>query len=242
DIVGGGRTIAILAPPRSRNYMNPLESQLEYPFGDELPETGSIKQIVPGVFWLRMALPFALDHINLWLLEDEVRTDAGIQRGWTIIDCGLGTEPTRQAWESIFANHLRGLPVLRVIATHYHPDHLGLSDWLCQRWNAPLWMSAADFGMGRLMSAGLPGADGFAVLAHYERHGVRDPAILDQLRGRRSHYPSLVPAVPHAYHRIHAGMQITIGKHKWKVYVGHGHSPEHVSLHCAKLGLLISGD
>ena len=32
------------------------------------------------------------------------------------------------------------------------------------------------------------------------------------------------------------------GGHAWRCIVGYGHAPEHMALHCAKLGLLISGD
>lgn len=107
--------------------MNPLESQLHYPFGDAWPAPGTLSEIAPGVRWLRMGLPFALDHINLWLIADE--TEAG--PGWTVVDCGIANDATRAAWETIFADGLHGRPIVRVIATHCHPDHVGLADWLC---------------------------------------------------------------------------------------------------------------
>src|SRR4051794_4718437 len=100
--------------------MNPLEAQLHYPFGDTLPALGEVIDIQPGIRWLRMELPFALNHINLWLLEDEIQTAAGTIRGWTIVDCGIDSEATRGAWDTIFAHALGGMPVLRVIATHCH--------------------------------------------------------------------------------------------------------------------------
>src|SRR6478736_111009 len=78
--------------------MNALESQLDYPLGDALPDTGSVIQIAPGLLWLRMGLPFALNHINLWLLEDEIETETGRVRGWTVIDCGISSDATREAW------------------------------------------------------------------------------------------------------------------------------------------------
>lgn len=121
--------------------MNSLESRLDYPFGDVMPQTGETLQVAPGVYWLRMGLPFALNHINLWLLEDEMEGSDGSVRGWTIVDCGIANDATRAAWEDIFAKHLGGLPVLRVIVTHCHPDHVGLADWLCARWNVSLWLS-----------------------------------------------------------------------------------------------------
>ena len=151
--------------------MNPLESQLHYAFGDTLPVPGAAHEVAPGLYWLRMGLPFALDHINLWLIRDE--SDHGA--GWTVVDCGIANDATRASWEAVFASVLDGVPIMRVIATHCHPDHVGLADWLCSRWNAPLWMTAGEYGFARMMSAALPGVDGTAMLPHFQRHGLTDP-------------------------------------------------------------------
>jgi len=214
--------------------MNPLETQLNYPFGDVLPDAGTVKQVAPGVFWLRMTLPFALNHINLWLLEDGA--------GWTIIDCGIASDETRANWELIFANCLNGKPIRRVIATHCHPDHLGLADWICKRWQVPLWMSGGEYAFGRMMQAGLPGVDGASMVPHFQRHGVTDPKLIELLGGRKNYYPGLVPSIPDSFIRIHDLQVITIGAHHWQVYTGFGHSPEHVSLYCDEIKCLISGD
>lgn len=222
--------------------MNPLESQLDYPFGDILPEPGTVHEVAPGLLWLRMGLPFALNHINLWLLEDEYTSETGPVRGWTVIDCGIATDPTRASWETIFASHLRGLPIVRVIATHCHPDHIGLADWLCQRWQAPLWMTTGEYSFARMMSASLPGVDGTAMLPHFQRHGLNDPAMLEKLQGRKSYYQSLVPSVPTSYRRLQDNQVFGIGGRDWRVITGFGHAPEHAALYCADLNVLISGD
>jgi glyoxylase-like metal-dependent hydrolase (beta-lactamase superfamily II) len=223
--------------------MNHLEAQLDYPFADTLPESGHTLEVAPGVRWLRMGLPFALNHINLWLLEDEqLNADGKLQQGWTIIDCGISNEDTRAAWEQIFANELDGLPVLRVIATHCHPDHVGLSQWLCQRWQVPLYMSTGEYGFARLMSAGLPGADGPSMVPHFRQHGVVDPSMLAQLEARKSYYPTLVPAVPESFIRLQDGKSLEIGGRQWQIITGFGHSPEHVALYCQQSDTLISGD
>jgi len=225
-----------------RTHMNPLEAQLVYPLGEALPETGSLLDVAPGVKWLRMPLPFALNHINLWLLEDEIDTDGGSQRGWTVIDCGVATDATREAWTRIFDTQLNGLTILRVICTHCHPDHVGLADWICKRWNAPLWMTTGEYGFARMMSAGLPGADGTANFPFFRKHGLSDPAMVAQLEGRRSYYPTMVPAMPESYVRLHDGQQLRIGPRTWRVITGFGHSPEHASLVCDALNVMISGD
>jgi glyoxylase-like metal-dependent hydrolase (beta-lactamase superfamily II) len=222
--------------------MNPLESQLDYPLGDTLPEAGSVLEVAPGMLWLRMGLPFALNHINLWLLEDQVDSESGPVRGWTAVDCGIASDDTRAAWEKIFSTQLRGLPIVRVIATHCHPDHVGLADWLCARWNAPLWMTAGEYSFARMMSSALPGVDGAALLPHFQRHGLSDPEMLENMKVRKSHYQTLVPSVPLAYRRMQDGQQVRIGGNAWRVITGFGHSPEHAALYSEKLNVLISGD
>ena len=218
--------------------MNPLESQLVYPFADELPPPGGVRALAPGLAWLRMPLPFALDHINLWLLRDEREG----RSGYTVIDCGVALDATRANWEQVLAGPMAGAPVLRVLATHCHPDHVGLSGWLCERFQAPFWLTAGEFGFARMMAAALPGVDGPAAIPHFERHGLTDPAMLEQMRSRRNYYPSLVPSVPDAYTRLQDNQLVAIGKVNWRVITGFGHSPEHASLYSEELNVLISGD
>ncbi|HEX7635012.1 MAG TPA: MBL fold metallo-hydrolase [Noviherbaspirillum sp.] len=214
--------------------MNPLESQLHYTFGDTLPAPGAAHEVAPGLYWLRMGLPFALDHINVWLARDEA--------GWSVVDCGIANDATRISWETVFASVLDGVPIVRVIATHCHPDHAGLAHWLCSRWNAPLWMTTGEYGFARMMSASLPGVDGTATLPHFQRHGLTDPVLTEQLQGRKNYYPTLAPAMPATYRRMRDGEIFRIGKHDWRVITGFGHAPEHASLYCTDLNVLISGD
>ncbi len=219
--------------------MNALEHRLQYPFGETLPGVGSTLAVAPGVKWLRMALPFALDHINLWLLRD--RDEAG-RDGWAIVDCGITNETTRAAWEQVFAHELEGLPVQRVIVTHMHPDHIGLAHWLTERWGARLWISATDWNAARMASTSTTGVGGATAAAFMASHGLTDPQALDKIRARSNYYASMVPQVPAAFRRLMQGDTLRIGAHDWTCHAGHGHAPEHIALHCPALGLLISGD
>lgn len=214
--------------------MNHLESQLNYPFGDAVPAVGDLHEIAPGVAWARMPLPFALDHINVWLLRDG--------DSWTVVDTGVDRPETRAGWEQVLTDKLGGGRIGRLVATHCHPDHVGLTGWLADRFQAPLWMTTGEFAFARMMAAALPGVDGPSAVPHFERHGLVDEAMLEQMRSRRNYYPSLVPAVPHAYTRMQDGQMVEAGAHRWRVITGFGHSPEHASLYCEGLNLLISGD
>ena len=100
----------------------------------EAPPAAASREVAPGVIWLRMPLPFALDHINLWLLADG--------DGWTQVDCGYGDAATRELWQEHFTSTLQGRPIRRVIATHYHPDHVGNAGWLAARWDCAVAWAA----------------------------------------------------------------------------------------------------
>ncbi len=218
---------------------NADELKLEYPLGDTLPATGDVIELAPGVRWLRMPLPFALDHINLWLLRD--RGEDG-REGWAIVDCGVANDATRAAWEQVFAHHLDGLPVLRVIVTHMHPDHIGNAHWLTERWGCRLWISATDWNAARIASQSTTGFGGDGAAAFFGEHGLVDAEALAKVRGRSGYYASMVPALPRQYRRLLDGQTLRIGANDWRCHVGYGHAPEHISLHCAALGMLISGD
>ncbi len=221
--------------------MNALEARLEYPFGETLPEPGLAREIAPGIKWIRMPLPFALDHINLWLLKDEIDG----RQGWTVVDTGISKPEVKALWEKIFENELEGLPVLRLIVTHMHPDHVGLAAWICERWSCPLYISMTDFYVASLWSSrsvGGAGTGGDAAVAHFARHGLNDPEAQAQIRQRSGYYPSLVEGMPQRFVRLINGLQLTIGGRTWECITGYGHAPEHISLYCAEIKVLISGD
>jgi glyoxylase-like metal-dependent hydrolase (beta-lactamase superfamily II) len=223
--------------------MNLLEQELHYPLGESLPAPGGAIELAPGVRWIRMALPFALDHINLWLLRDEIDGRAG----WTVVDCCIARDEAREQWQQVFSSQLDGLPILRVLVTHMHPDHVGLAHWLCERWSTPdwecrLWMSATDYHGARLASQSTTGAGGENAARFFAGHGLTDPDSLQQIRARAGYYPALVPAVPASYRRLMDGGKLAIGGRSWRCIAGHGHAPEHIALYCDELKMLISGD
>ena len=181
-----------------------------------------------------MPLPFALDHINLWLCADN-------DGGRVQIDCGYGDARTRALWEHHFASTLEGEPIRRIIATHYHPDHLGNAAWLAARWNCPVAMPLAEYMTAHAVADERAGYGSSAVCELFRRHGL-ETEHLAALAARGNGYRRGVPELPLTHQRLVAGDEIAIGPNRWRVVPGYGHSPEHASLHCAALGILISGD
>ena len=203
------------------------------------PAGGRSLELLPGVRWLRMPLPFALDHINLWLLEDAA--------GCTIVDCGIGNGATKALWEQIFsgaaaaAAGAQPFRAQRVLVTHCHPDHAGLAHWLCQRFDATLCMSQAEYLSAHVLRAGVAGSTPENLLAMFRRNGLAG-ADLETMSGRGNRYRLAVPDFPQSYSRLMQGDEIAIGGRVWRVIMGYGHAPEHAALYCAALGVLISGD
>jgi glyoxylase-like metal-dependent hydrolase (beta-lactamase superfamily II) len=224
--------------------MNELEQELHYPLGESMPELGATLPVAEGIKWIRMGLPFALNHINLWLLRDEIDGQAG----WTVVDTCISRDESRAQWQQIFDQELDGLPILRVICTHMHPDHIGLAAWLCERWSTPdhtcrLWISATDFGVARLASV-MPTAfgDGEFAADFFAAHGMTDAEHLATIRARTNYFVNLVPNVPRTFKRMQDGDTILIGGRIWRCISGYGHAPEHIALYCAALKVLIGGD
>lgn len=206
--------------------------EITYPF-EQVAEPGATLEIAPGVHWIRMPLPFALDHINLWLLDEG--------DGWTIVDTGLNLDRIKQHWESVLATHCADKPVKRILVTHCHPDHMGLADWLERKTTAPVWATQGEILTANAWYHQLPGYDLNAMVDLYLRHGLAKE-LIENLTSRGATYKGRVDHLPMTYRRIFENQVISIGAHDWRVITGYGHSPEHASLYCATLGILIAGD
>lgn len=197
------------------------------------PVPGETREAAPGVLWLRMTLPFKLDHINLWLLADG--------DGWTAVDTGIARDETKAAWEKIAADRFRGRPLKRLIVTHFHPDHVGLAGWMTERFDVPLWMPIMEWGTARTISQDTSEETHAQAMAFYRRSGF-DAGQLATFDGRRNRYAANVSPIPASFRRYGDGDEIDIDGKAWRVIVGTGHSPEHACLYCEALNVLISGD
>ena len=209
-------------------------SSLSYPLKDE-PQTGdgSAVAVAPGVLWLRMPLFAALPWINVWAVADG--------DGWSIVDTGLKSAATIDAWHTAFSQALGAAPVTRVVVTHMHPDHCGMAGWIAEQFKARLWMSRLEYLTCRLMAADTGRSAPAEGIAFYRAAGWDEEAI-ERYKTRFGSFGEMIYPLPASYHRLADGDSLRLGNHDWKVVVGSGHSPEHACLYCPELKLLISGD
>lgn len=203
---------------------------IDYPWGEALPTPGNTLELAAGVHWVRMPLPYALNHINLWLLAEGATQ-------WCAVDTGMAMGDVQPCWEQLLIKY----PVVRQIVTHYHPDHLGLAAWLQEKTGAPLWMTQAEYLTAQAFAGEIGHYSVTSTNDLFRLHGLSEERLA-ALRQRGNAYRRAVPAIPPTYTRLRAGQEVVIGAHAWRVIIGHGHCPEHAALYCADLGILIAGD
>lgn len=197
------------------------------------PADGETLPIADGVLWLRMPLPFALNHINLWLLRDE--------GGWVIADTGVDTKTSRDLWRKVFAGSMGGQPATHVIATHLHPDHVGCADWLVTEFGVDLWMTREEYLLCRILIGDTGKEAPPEGLRFYRAAGFSDAQIA-RYKENFGMYGKFVRSMPQAYRRMQDGERLQFAGYEWEVIVGRGHSPEHACLYDAQRNILISGD
>ena len=207
---------------------------LFYPHGEKVPGGSEVIEVADGVLWARIPLPWSLDHINIYLFKED--------DGWSVVDTGSRGQTGKDAWAAIEQDVLKGEPITRVIATHMHPDHLGLAGWLVERHKAEFWITQAEY----LLATTLWNSAGAEFPEHeldYLFRGGVDRKYEPMIRAAGyGNYKKGVHTLPATYMRIEDGSRLRLGGRDWLVVIGRGHSPEHACLNCLDEPLFIGGD
>jgi glyoxylase-like metal-dependent hydrolase (beta-lactamase superfamily II) len=209
-----------------------MPQTLEFPWAQP-PKAGEAIEVRPGILWARLALPFRLDHVNIYLVEDGA--------GLALIDTGIDNAASRATWEALLAGPLSGRKLTRIIATHFHPDHIGLAGWLCERFDLPLAMSQTEYLIALNIRLDPQGLRSEPYRGFYRSHGLGDEAT-EILLGHGLNYLRMVSTPPRTFLRLIAEDKLTIGGREFEVMTGAGHSPEQVMLYSAADNLILSGD
>lgn len=197
------------------------------------PAPGTLTLVAPGVQWLRLPLPYRLDHVNIYLIQDD--------DGWAVVDTGLGTDACRAGWEAILNGPMKGQRLTRMIVTHYHPDHVGLAGWLSGRFGLPLTMPRPEYlySLALQYAPGDLGADMHRPF--YRRHGL-PPDLTELVLSRGHEYLRRTTGVPTTYHRIRHGDMLRIGARTFQVLTGGGHALEQATLLQPEERLFVAAD
>jgi glyoxylase-like metal-dependent hydrolase (beta-lactamase superfamily II) len=197
------------------------------------PAPGGMVEVAPGIVWVRLALPYRLDHVNIYLIDDGA--------GWALLDTGIDDAPTRAVWEALLAGPLKERPLTRVLVTHYHPDHIGLAGWLCERFGLELAISETDYLVSRTIHLDPGALNAEPYRSFYRGHGLDDDTT-ERLLTNGHRYLRMVSGLPRTFRRLIAGEELRVGSRAFDVLTGGGHAPEQVMLYCRAENLFFCAD
>jgi glyoxylase-like metal-dependent hydrolase (beta-lactamase superfamily II) len=191
-----------------------------------------LTQISPDIYQLRLPLPFALNHVNCYLLQGK--------EGWTIIDTGLNIPEARALWEETFETFNIGPDDIdKIVLTHVHPDHYGLAGWL-QKWSgASIWMSPREAELARQIwgKDNLP----HALLDLFHRAGL--PVEIEREAGAKTQELRELTLPPPRYAGfLKPGQGFSTGSRQFRSIHAPGHSDGQLLFYDAEDHLLLSGD
>ncbi len=207
-------------------------AEIRLPF--EPPEAGDAVEVAPGLLWLRAPLPMALNHVNLYALEDG--------DGWTLIDSGVNHPRCRVALEKLLDGPLAGRPIKRLIVTHHHPDHIGLAGWLMARTGCALWTTRTAWLFARMLHLDHQDRPTVEQVAFRRGCGFSEAEVAAYAESTPFNFSRSVHPMPLGFRRIVEGEVIRIGARRWKVIFGHGHAPDHATLLCLDAPIWLTGD
>lgn len=209
-----------------------MSDTLTYPF-EEIPPEGEAQKVAEGILWMRLPLPMALDHVNVYALADG--------EGWAVIDTGFYSKRGVAIWETLLAGPLAGKPVTRVIVTHHHPDHIGMAGWFQTEHGAELLTTRTAWLMARMLTLDVQDVPTPEAMRFYASGGIPADLLEERCSSRPFNFADCVAPMPQGYSRIREGDQISIGSRNWTIRIGHGHAAEHATF-WSNDGIVLGGD
>ena len=211
----------------------PRPEGIRHPWPEPPPE-GEAVEVAEGVLWMRLPLPMRLDHVNAYALADA--------DGWTVVDTGFDTNRTRAIWRRLLSGPLAGAPVARVLATHQHPDHIGLAGWFVEEHGAELWTSRTAWLFARMLALDVQERATPQQIDFWRRAGMDEDRLAQRAAERPWNTADVVHPLPLGYRRLRDGQALRLGGRGWTVVTGEGHAAEHLTLWSDSDNLVIGGD
>ncbi len=213
--------------------MNKVFGNIRYPI-ETAPAEGEAIEVAKGILWIRLPLPMALNHVNVYALDDG--------DGWLIVDTGYHSKRGVKLWETLLKGVLKGKPVKKVLMTHHHPDHIGNVGWFQKHHNVELISTRTAWLYSRMMILDVQKEWSEELIAFYTSTGMDQAQYDERMKNGPFNYADIVHPMPLGFTRICQDDVLTIGDRTWTVHIGNGHAPAHATLWCNEEPLVLAGD
>jgi glyoxylase-like metal-dependent hydrolase (beta-lactamase superfamily II) len=181
-----------------------------------------VPELPQGIRRLTFELPLGIRHVHCYLIPG---TD-----GWTLVDTGLGLPDAESRWEPVLAE--LDAPIVRIVVTHFHPDHAGGGQDVQGQTGARVLQGAHDYAQCERVWGR---SDWSARLTEYLiAHGL-PAAPAAELRGEAERFAPFI-----RFARDPEPLQEGDEVDGWRVLELPGHADGHVCL--LGNGILVAGD
>jgi glyoxylase-like metal-dependent hydrolase (beta-lactamase superfamily II) len=186
-----------------------------------------------NIYRVSLPLPFSLKQVSAYVIASDDKL--------TIIDTGLHTKATEEAWKDFFqAKQWDWHQVEKIILTHYHPDHIGFAGVL-QKWTkAPVWIAKKEYE--QIQQFWHPTKGDSSLVSHFFALDGFPREKLPAIDKHMKDFCKVIEPYPSEYRWLDAGGSIEIGNTRFQLIATPGHSQAHVSLFAEKQGIFFAGD
>ena len=184
------------------------------------PSSNRFLKITEDLYWARIPLPFRLDHVNVFAIKS--------LDGLVLIDTGINNEETKRRWDSILKNLPTKHEISKIIISHHHPDHIGLSKYLSEKLKVDVYAPKKEVSRAKKIINLSDNEYGYLLSKSYKEFGFSENIIIKS-KNRGNFYKGMIKELP-KINELQENFSIVTKEGSWRARFDTGHSPSQLSL------------
>ena len=184
------------------------------------PSSNRFLKITEDLYWARIPLPFRLDHVNVFAIKSI--------DGLVLIDTGINNEETKRSWDSILKNLPPKHEISKIVISHHHPDHIGLSKYLSEKLKVDVYAPKKELSRAKKIINLSDDEYGYLLSKSYKEFGFSENIIIKS-KNRGNFYKGMIKELP-KINDLQENFTIVTKEGSWCARFDTGHSPSQLSL------------